>query len=57
MLHLSDYADIQLRDPEDRPPNIEVGIGRAILSNRISHFLNIKGPRYFLIILSTIKKG
>jgi acyl transferase domain-containing protein len=34
------------RDPEDRPPTITVGAGRAILSNRISHFLNIKGPRY-----------
>ncbi|TGO56821.1 hypothetical protein BOTNAR_0215g00160 [Botryotinia narcissicola] len=40
----SDYHDIQNRDPEDRPPNIEVGVGRAILSNRISHYLNIKGP-------------
>jgi len=40
-----DYHDMQSRNPEDRPPSIEVGIGRAILSNRISHFLNIKGPR------------
>ncbi|ERF75982.1 hypothetical protein EPUS_01348 [Endocarpon pusillum Z07020] len=40
----ADYHDMQGRDPEDRPPSIEVGIGRAILSNRISHFLNIKGP-------------
>ncbi|KAH8646008.1 polyketide synthase [Tricladium varicosporioides] len=39
-----DYGDMQNRDPEDRPPTITVGAGRAILSNRISHFLNIKGP-------------
>lgn len=41
-----DYADMQSRDPEDRPANITVGAGRAILANRLSHFLNIKGPRF-----------
>lgn len=41
----SDYGDMLARDPEDRPPGTLVGLGRAILSNRISHFLNIKGPR------------
>ncbi|KAI0179034.1 hypothetical protein GGR52DRAFT_588832 [Hypoxylon sp. FL1284] len=40
----SDYADMQGRDPEDRPANITVGAGRAILANRLSHFLNAKGP-------------
>lgn len=44
--HRLDYADIQSRDPEDRVPNTTVGIGRAMLSNRISHFLDAKGPRY-----------
>ena len=44
-LLLQDYADMQARDPDDRAPSITVGVGRAILSNRISHFLNIKGPR------------
>ncbi|KAK2010479.1 putative polyketide synthase [Colletotrichum eremochloae] len=39
-----DYGDIQARDPMDRAPATVVGIGRAMLSNRISHFLNIKGP-------------
>lgn len=39
-----DYADMQTRDPEDRSAANTVGIGRAMLSNRISHFLNIKGP-------------
>lgn len=43
---LLDYGDNLGRDPEDRPPGTLVGLGRAILSNRISHFLNIKGPRY-----------
>ncbi|KUJ19568.1 uncharacterized protein LY89DRAFT_696039 [Mollisia scopiformis] len=39
-----DYGDMLGRNPEDRPPGTLVGLGRAILSNRISHFLNIKGP-------------
>ncbi|KUI66526.1 Lovastatin diketide synthase LovF [Cytospora mali] len=39
-----DYDYMQARDPEDRPPSVTIGVGRAILSNRISHFLNIKGP-------------
>jgi len=37
---------MQMRDPEDGIDGIAVGTGRAILSNRISHFLNIKGARY-----------
>jgi acyl transferase domain-containing protein len=32
------------RDAEDRPPNCLIGTGRAVLANRISYFLNIKGP-------------
>ncbi|KAF2970301.1 hypothetical protein GQX73_g3288 [Xylaria multiplex] len=39
-----DYADMQARDPDDRAPSVTVGVGRAILSNRISHFLNVHGP-------------
>jgi acyl transferase domain-containing protein len=38
-----DYQDIQMRDPEDRADGMTIGVGRAILSNRLSHFLNIKG--------------
>jgi hypothetical protein len=38
---------MQMRDPEDRAEGITIGAGRAILSNRISHFLNIKGARYY----------
>ena len=41
----SDFADIQARDPENRASATVVGVGRAMLSNRLSHFLNIKGPR------------
>lgn len=37
-----DYRDLHARDPEDRPPNATVGLVPAILSNRISHFLNLK---------------
>ncbi|KAI1799346.1 hypothetical protein F4811DRAFT_557890 [Daldinia bambusicola] len=39
-----DYADMQSRDPEHRPANNAVGVARALLANRVSHFLNIKGP-------------
>ncbi|PQE04373.1 Acyl transferase acyl hydrolase lysophospholipase protein [Rutstroemia sp. NJR-2017a BVV2] len=41
---MSDYGDMQNRDPTDRPPNYIVGSGRTIMANRISYFLNIKGP-------------
>ncbi|PWY61907.1 polyketide synthase [Aspergillus eucalypticola CBS 122712] len=41
---LSDYDYIHARDPDNRPNFILTGIGRAILSNRISHVLNLKGP-------------
>ena len=41
---LIDYADMQNRDVEDRPTNSMIGVGRAILANRLSYFLNIKGP-------------
>ncbi|KAF4334740.1 polyketide synthase [Fusarium beomiforme] len=39
-----DYGDMQARNPEDRAPGAVVGIGRAMLSNRVSHFFNFKGP-------------
>ncbi|UKZ54393.1 hypothetical protein TrVGV298_008201 [Trichoderma virens] len=39
-----DYADMQARNPEDRVPDTVIGIGRAMLSNRISHAFNFKGP-------------
>ncbi|MCJ1306409.1 hypothetical protein MMC25_000051 [Agyrium rufum] len=42
----TDYRDLHARDPEDRPANATVGLVPAILSNRISHFLNLKGAKY-----------
>lgn len=42
--YAADYGDMQNRDPEDRPANNALGVGRAILANRLSHFLNVKGP-------------
>jgi acyl transferase domain-containing protein len=35
---------MQNRDAEDRPANFAIGIGRSIMANRISYFLNAKGP-------------
>lgn len=32
------------RDGEDAPPNFVAGTARAMLANRVSYFLNIKGP-------------
>lgn len=45
----SDYGDMQARDPENRASATVVGVGRAMLSNRLSHFLNIKGPRWVVL--------
>ncbi|KAK4062498.1 uncharacterized protein Triagg1_9984 [Trichoderma aggressivum f. europaeum] len=39
-----DYGDMQARNPEDRVPDTVIGMGRAMLSNRISHAFNFKGP-------------
>ncbi|OLN87132.1 Lovastatin diketide synthase LovF 17 [Colletotrichum chlorophyti] len=39
-----DYGAIQNRDPEDRADSITIGLASSILSNRISHFLNVTGP-------------
>ncbi|RYC54291.1 hypothetical protein CHU98_g11917 [Xylaria longipes] len=39
-----DYGDMDKRDPENGSHFTTLGTGRAMLSNRISHFLNIKGP-------------
>jgi acyl transferase domain-containing protein len=43
-----DYGAIQNRDPEDRADSITIGLASSILSNRVSHFLNVNGPRYVL---------
>ncbi|KAI9037475.1 type I polyketide synthase [Aspergillus affinis] len=42
--HTGDYWDIFARDPDSRPPNAGIGGSATMLSNRVSHFLDIKGP-------------
>ncbi|KAK8008137.1 polyketide synthase [Apiospora marii] len=39
-----DYAAMQHRDPEDAPESVTIGVETALLSNRVSHFLNVHGP-------------
>ncbi|KAI6303792.1 Type I Iterative PKS [Pyricularia oryzae] len=39
-----DYELMQARDPDERAENTVIGVARSILSNRISHFLDIRGP-------------
>ncbi|KAI1262708.1 reducing type I polyketide synthase [Xylariaceae sp. FL1019] len=39
-----DYHDINCRDPEDRTESPTLGSCRALLSNRITHFLGAHGP-------------
>ncbi|KAG2003943.1 hypothetical protein GB937_009307 [Aspergillus fischeri] len=45
-----DYHDMQMRDPEQRMSGHAVGTGRAILSNRISHFFNLQGSSFTIDI-------
>ena len=35
---------MQNKDVEDRPTNCVIGVGRSIMANRLSYFLNTKGP-------------
>ncbi|KAH1615370.1 hypothetical protein KXX21_000900 [Aspergillus fumigatus] len=42
----ADYHDMQMRDPEQRVSGHAVGTGRAILSNRISHFFDLRGSSF-----------
>ncbi|KAI3327074.1 reducing type I polyketide synthase [Xylariaceae sp. AK1471] len=39
-----DYYDMDLKDVEDRTDSPTLGSSRSLLSNRISHFLNVHGP-------------
>lgn len=45
MLSLPDFGDVQAREPEAQVKDVSIGTARCMLSNRISHFLNIKGVR------------
>lgn len=40
----SDYEELQKRDPETTPKYLSVGIGKAMLSNRISWCFDLRGP-------------
>ncbi|KAF7590609.1 hypothetical protein BBP40_002604 [Aspergillus hancockii] len=42
--HTGDYWDVFARDPDSRPVNVGIGGSGTMLSNRVSHFLGIKGP-------------
>lgn len=42
--YATDYLDMMQRDAEDRAPGFLIGTGRAVMANRISYFLNVKGP-------------
>ncbi|KAH8657763.1 putative polyketide synthase [Xylariales sp. PMI_506] len=39
-----DYEIIQGKDPETQGESMRPGVSRSIMSNRISHFLDLKGP-------------
>ncbi|KAK8008836.1 Type I Iterative PKS [Apiospora marii] len=41
---VKDYEQIALRDPDDSPKYGATGNGIAIMSNRISYFLDVNGP-------------
>ena len=40
-----EYEGVAIRDPEDSIPGSSTGNSRSSLSNRVSHFLDIRGPR------------
>jgi acyl transferase domain-containing protein len=39
-----DYMDSLMRDPEELPRYVMTGNGTTMLSNRISHFYDLRGP-------------
>ncbi|THC91910.1 hypothetical protein EYZ11_008620 [Aspergillus tanneri] len=42
--YTGDHRELLARDPDSSPSNVGIGCSGAMLSNRISHFLDIKGP-------------
>ena len=52
-MFVSDYHDMLMQDPEYLPTFIAIGTTRTMLANRISHALDLGGPRYALTTLKT----
>lgn len=45
-MFVADYHDMLMQDPEYLPTFIAIGTTRTMLANRISHALDLGGPRY-----------
>ena len=43
-----DYSNMLLSDPESLPLHHVTGNGKAIFANRLSYFLDLKGPSFTL---------
>ena len=43
-----DYSNMLLSDPESLPSHHVTGTGKAIFANRLSYFLDLKGPSFTL---------
>lgn len=43
-----DYSNMLLSDPESLPLQHVTGTGKAIFANRLSYFLDLKGPSFTL---------
>lgn len=43
-----DHQLMQIRDADHPPPYVTTWGGITILSNRINHVFNLRGPRYVL---------
>jgi acyl transferase domain-containing protein len=53
-MFVSDYHDMLMQDPEYLPTFIAIGTTRTMLANRISHALDLGGPRYVVTDQSPI---
>ena len=52
-MFVSDYHDMLMQDPEYLPTFIAIGTTRTMLANRISHALDLGGPRYVITEFET----